>query len=162
MLYVETKSLRDKYPALRWVVPANYHVTVQFLGDLNERDVARVCGVMDSFPRLSAADLTVARMTTFPHRGPPKTIVAGLSSGSERCKQLRDLFASKVPEYLDERNYVPHITLARVPRRVPSPRLEMPLPDLNTMFTASSLVLFESVLRPHGPIYRCVHSLVLG
>jgi RNA 2',3'-cyclic 3'-phosphodiesterase len=159
LLCRETKNLRDRYPQLKWVEPANYHITVQFLGDLNDREIRRVCGALDSFPQLSSVDVAAVRMASFPRKGPPKVIVAGLGSGSELCVQVRELFVHRVPEYREGRDYVPHVTLARVPRRGPSPRVELPLPDLSVSFAASNLVLFESVLRPQGPIYRHVHSL---
>ncbi len=161
-LYRATKDLRETYPGFKWVPPGNYHITELFLGEVDKREVTRVCGLLDSLPPLAKAQVDIAKVAQLPKKGSPKVIAAELGRGSQLCVRIHGLISALMPEYSDRRTYVPHITLARVRRDIRVEYLGMQLPDLDAGFIVSSVVLFESILRPQGPIYRQRHRVDLA
>src|SRR6266498_3146377 len=93
----------------------NLHVTLKFLGEVDERRVVELC---ESFAKVTSSEVELAaeKVECFPERGPVRIVaaamageietLAGLHAGIEqRCKFLG--FEK------ENRKYRPHVTLAR-------------------------------------------------
>jgi 2'-5' RNA ligase len=101
----------------------------------------------------------------------PRVLWAGVDAGAERlchvARELNPAFAA-AGLGLEERAYVPHVTLARLKRRVPldAAALAKVLPDAATydfgVSTCDTLVLYSSELTPDGPLYTRVAHWTLG
>jgi 2'-5' RNA ligase len=139
--------LRGGLPGARWIDPENYHLTLRFIGDVDdgvEREVAHLLGQV----RRTGFDLRFGELKAFGGRR-PRAIVAAvaptpalmeLQAEHERLMQRAGL----EPE---GRKYTPHVTLARL--RSSSSRqvadylatraLLQPLP-----FTVARFVLYSS------------------
>src|SRR5205085_1531736 len=104
--------------AVNWTAPANFHITLQFLGDVDDRDLAGVCrAVAATAAGEPPFRLGVSGLGAFPTSRRPKILWAGVAEGSE---ELRRLFAaleeplSALGVYRKEdRPYTPHLTLGR-------------------------------------------------
>lgn len=102
---------------VRWIVPANLHITVWFLGDVRE---PRGAALVDSLEKpLDARRFTlrIGRAGAFPPSGPPRAIWLGIVAGREGLVAIYDELGSRLvplgfePE---KRPFSPHVTLARV------------------------------------------------
>jgi 2'-5' RNA ligase len=144
---------------ITWVTADRLHVTVRFIGhvDADKADVIRHALA----PRIERDpfELTVAGVGTFPPKGPPRVVWAGVADG----RQLLTGIAEHVDERLsgvgfapEERPYNPHLTLARV-REAGGLRSAALLESIkDTTFgttTVDAITLFESRLSPKGPNY---------
>ena len=106
-------------PSVKWVEPHNLHVTVLFLGEVEDRELhglfkmlTKVCAKAVPF------DLRLGGVGAFPTPRRPKTLYAGVTAGAEK---LQGLYAAIEEPLLDlggyrqeERAYTPHLTLGRV------------------------------------------------
>lgn len=105
--------LRGGISGARWIDPENYHVTLRFVGDVDDamaRDIALMLGQV----RRRAFDLVLDGLDQFGgHK--PRTVFASVKANTallelqaehERIMQRLGLAA--------ERNYRPHVTLARL------------------------------------------------
>jgi len=107
-------GLRGGLHGARWIDPENYHITLRFIGDIDERTADEVAAALARVRRPGIA-LRLAGLGSFgsakPHslyaRVEPTPQLAELQSEHERILQRLGL----PPE---SRKYTPHVTLARL------------------------------------------------
>jgi RNA 2',3'-cyclic 3'-phosphodiesterase len=106
--------LRGGLAGARWIDPANYHITLRFIGDIDERTADEVA---DALARVDRApfDLSLEGLGAFgSHR--PHALYAGVTPSPA----LKDLQAEhertiqRVGLEPERRKFVPHVTLARL------------------------------------------------
>lgn len=157
--------LRCDIPGARWVPAEQIHLTLAFLGDVDDEGVARLT---DRLSRINASPFTLrfGGSGCFPDRRRPRVLWVGL----EHESRLLDL-AAKVHVavkdcgiVLEERPFSPHITLARI--KVPKPmeadifldrHIQNKLPSL----VVREFILFQSRLTREGAIHTPVRSFPL-
>lgn len=102
---------------IKWVPTDNLHLTLKFLGEVENVEVPRICDVIeDGFAELEPFDLHFAGTGALPSMERPRVLHAGIEdpSGSlvgvvERLElDLAELGFKREP-----RDYVPHLTLGR-------------------------------------------------
>ena len=142
-----------------WVPADRLHLTVRFIGEVDD---ARAAAVQEAFGpplRVAPFDLTLAGAGAFPKGGAPRVLWIGVVSGQDQLIAAeRDISARLtrlgIPE--EERPYSPHLTLARVrePAGLRTARLLEGLTDrrLGTV-RIDAITLFQSKLSPKGPAY---------
>jgi 2'-5' RNA ligase len=147
---------------IRWVEPANLHVTLWFLGETKEAAADAVRSALDSGFAVAPFDLQLARFGAFPETGSPRVLWMDVARGREQLVSLylaiRDRLATLGFEP-ERRGFSPHLTLARVKdiSRSDAPVVRKVLgsasPSLST-FTADAVTLFRSYTSPHGARYE--------
>ena len=106
--------MRGGLPGARWIDPENYHLTIRFIGDIDDALARDIAGLLGSVRRRSF-ELRLDGLASFGGRKPrsvfaPATPVAPLlelQADQERLLQRLGL----EPE---GRKYTPHVTLARL------------------------------------------------
>lgn len=142
-----------------WVLPERMHLTVRFIGYVDEPQGARIREVLEPSIAVPAFDLRVDGLGTFPPTGTPRVIWAGLASGVEALAAVeREVTARLKPVGLlpEHRPYSPHLTLARVKEPAglkAGPLLEGIAPQWLGTSHVDACTLFESRLSPKGPTY---------
>src|SRR5512143_1511341 len=86
-------ALADEFGRLgadvKWVETENIHVTLKFLGQVEDADLRAVCRVMDeSVAGLAPFDLDVAGTGSFPPGRRPRTIWVGLVDEEQRLAEI--------------------------------------------------------------------------
>ncbi len=114
---VVAKSLaimRGGLPGARWIDPENYHITLRFIGDIDDalaRDIASLLGRVQR----GAFELRLDGLSSFGGRK-PRAVVAPV----KQVPQLMELQAEqeRLLQRLglepEGRKYTPHVTLARL------------------------------------------------
>lgn len=144
----------------RFMKRSTYHVTLAFLGDIDEGEARSAMDALDAAcAGMGPVPLSAEGLGTF---GRPRD--ATLWLGLARSAQLMDL-ASRVRAELescgiafDAKPFLPHITLARR-ARIPTgalPDLPFPLPA-----EATSVTLFKSILDQSGATYKPLYTAEL-
>jgi RNA 2',3'-cyclic 3'-phosphodiesterase len=138
--------LRGGLPGARWVTPENYHLTLRFIGDIDDvlaREIAYMLGKV----RRPAFDLCIDGLDSFGgHK--PRAVVAAVQA----VPQLVDLQADheRLMQRVGlepERKYKPHVTLARLrdtSSRQVADYLSTRQPFRSTPFPVSRFVLYSS------------------
>ena len=159
-----TRHLVGEVPGTRCVPARNLHVTLRFLGEVEDDAVADVLGGLENVARRHPA-LALALLSpgVVPPRGKPRLGYYGLESTGE-LGRLRAEVAARLEVLLgletERRPFRPHLTLARcrpawsrgVAERWTS--AEWPHPD--RAFEITYVELMESRLSPSGAEYRPV------
>jgi 2'-5' RNA ligase len=148
----------------RWLSDDQLHLTLRFIGEVDRhlaRDVdAALCGV--HHPRFAIA---LNGLGSFERRGEPVTLWAGLAP-HEPVRALHkklDQALVRVGVEPDRRAYMPHVTIARLPRGAGpvGPLVEQWGGVAGVPFAVEEFCLFESRLTPEGPAYTAVERYAL-
>jgi 2'-5' RNA ligase len=106
--------LRGGLPGARWIDPENYHLTLRFIGDVDD-SVAHEVASMLGRVRRREFELRFDALSSFGGRR-PRAVVAALA----QMQELMDLQAEherlmqRVGLDPEGRKYTPHVTLARL------------------------------------------------
>jgi len=105
--------LRGGLPGARWVEPENYHLTLRFIGDIDDA-LAREIAFMLGTVRGPAFELRIEGLSSFGGRR-PRALVAAASEAPELIDLQSDHERLMQRVGLEpERKYKPHVTLARL------------------------------------------------
>ena len=111
----ETLSLmRGGLPGARWINPENYHVTLRFIGDVDD-DVAQEVAWMLGKVRRRDFELRLDGLSSFGGRK-PRAVVATVAQ-SPTLMELQaehERLMQRVGLDPEGRKYTPHVTLARL------------------------------------------------
>lgn len=106
--------VRGRLSGARWIDPENYHVTLRFAGDIDERQAQDFAAALDAID-FDPFPLTLDGLGSFGSRKPrsiwarvvPSDALTALHSANERA-------ARQVGLEPESRNFIPHVTLARL------------------------------------------------
>lgn len=146
-------GLRTARPDLRWVPPARYHLTLQFLGECGPYEVDRQRDRWERRARHSAPmTLHLTGAGAFPHPTTARAVWVGLGGAVDAFTGLA------MPDQ------VPHLTVARTHERLAlAPLVDEIANYRGPAWTARDLVLVESRMGAvTGPRYRVVETVPLG
>jgi len=143
-------------PGAKWVPPENLHLTLRFIGEVDERDAALLDEALSAIEK-PAFDLQVAGCGIFAQRRGPEAVWIGVASTPplvdlQAAVERAAVRAGFAPE---EKRFRPHITLARL-RDTPQPRLQSFVAGHNLFketVPVSEFVLFSSKLGAGDPVY---------
>jgi 2'-5' RNA ligase len=141
---------------MTWVEPKNIHITVKFLGEVEETKIPRVKTALSSISYRPFPVTTGTITVNNPKR--PFTVwccIEDEGRGSDIQRLVEDLLAP-LGFMREKRRFTPHATIARVKRFDPS--LMEALKSLSFRTYGGSMVtgmkLKKSILAPNGPIYE--------
>src|SRR5207249_6674648 len=70
------QRLAESVTGVKWAAPDNWHLTLLFLGEVDERDVVAVCRAVGSVcQNVPAFSMTVAGTGAFPTPRRPRTLI---------------------------------------------------------------------------------------
>jgi RNA 2',3'-cyclic 3'-phosphodiesterase len=147
---------------VKWVEPHNLHLTLQFLGDVPERQIPDVCKAVSRGAReVPPFPLEIRGAGAFPNLGKPRTLWLGAGEGAEPMADLHDRVAFALAELGfqdEERRFQSHLTIGRV-KSVKNISLLGPLVRQHADFSAGTFevekaIVFSSRLDRGGPIYE--------
>jgi 2'-5' RNA ligase len=163
----------EKWPELpaKWTSKDNLHITLEFLGDLTDVEIGEVClAVKEVAKRHKTFSINLNKVVYGPpQKNPPRLVwVNGEKSEDliDLKEDLQEFLLEKVSFNPEGKDFIPHITLARI--------LEMEFrkfdlderPEINEemdlVFTVESIEVMESELRRGGPVYTILESHQLG
>lgn len=165
--------IRDRYAACRdddaldarWSPPANDHVTVRFIGEVDADTLPRY---RDAMASVAARPVPLAPygLDVLPSRRTPRVLVVGM----DRTDALLNLYTALSDALAElglkpqDRPYRPHVTLARLNDASPEAvhsflrRHDLDLPA----FTVSAVHLYESTLTPDGAVHTVRATIPLS
>jgi 2'-5' RNA ligase len=159
---VISKELKKTALPVRWVKVDNIHLTILFLGSVDEDTIGdieeKVNVVVKGF---SAFKTKLNAVGAFPHWKRPRVIWIGLNGDIGRLSNLRNklLEELKVLGFMPEkRPFRPHLTLGRfkgpIDRGEDMKWILDRYRDINSdLYQLNELILYKSDLKPDGPVY---------
>ncbi len=155
--------LRERFPRARWSPPANWHLTVKFLGRAWPRTLDWILSSVEGVAAAAHPFATsVGGLGTFPSARRARVLWAGLEDPAGRLGAIAaSLDEAMAAEYKPEkRAFTPHLTVARFD---PPVDVGSDLPEASTRaFEVDRLVLYRSHLRRPAPVYEPMGLFTLG
>jgi 2'-5' RNA ligase len=159
------EKLRASEANVGWVAGDRMHLTLKFLGDVPEQELAEVCGAVRGVCEQSSSfDMRLGRAGAFPNVERPRTIWLGVSEGAEPLETLQGQMEHALGELgfrRERRRYHGHLTLGRVrgggPQQAVLRDLLMRYADFQTPhMLADEVLVLASYLNRSGPTYEVV------
>jgi RNA 2',3'-cyclic 3'-phosphodiesterase len=151
-------------PDFRWTPPANLHLTVHFVGNVDRSVVEGVADALAGHQPV-AFDIALGGIGTFGRGRVARVLWLGLRAGADAAAALAvQVEAACVRAGLagEERQFRVHLTLARARGRDGSRLPDLPAPPQLEPWRAGELALYSSRLTRSGAIYEVMRALVLA
>ena len=147
--------------AARWQDDAQLHLTIRYIGEVDQR-MAEEVAVALGHVHGAAAEVAISGVGAFERRGAVDALWAGVAPHDALAVLHRKVDRALVRIGLpaEGRAYLPHITLARLPRSASPAEIaawqarEAAL--ASPAFTFDHLILFESTLGGAGAAYETI------
>ena len=107
--------LRGGLPGARWIDPENYHLTLRFIGDVDDMVAREAMLMLGRVKRGGAFDLHMEGITSFGGRK-PRAVVAGVAPSQPLIEMQaeQERLMQRIGLEPEGRKYTPHVTLARL------------------------------------------------
>jgi 2'-5' RNA ligase len=104
---------------IKWTDPASMHLTLLFLGEVEELEIVPICRIVqEQASRLPSFTLEFGGLGAFPTPRRPKILWVGVTRGTDELTRLHDVLEEPLLELgcyrREERAYSPHLTLGRL------------------------------------------------
>jgi 2'-5' RNA ligase len=173
---IEPEMKRDIH--ISWAQPASIHLTLKFLGDMDEQVIDPLLAALEqAIGRQTAVNVPLERLGAFPRPQSPRVLWVGPSQNWERGAEAKRVVeihgaieqACERLSFLREtRPFSPHLTLARI--KVGERHVGVALakggvldrPISLSSLAVESVVLMKSELKPTGSVYTKLWEVKIG
>ena len=166
----------DRDSPVRWTDPRGAHLTLKFIGAWPDGDAPRLGGALvRAVAGHAPFELALGGAGAFPARGAPRVLWVGVGGSEEAVARLHALRADVEAALAEEgcapdpQPFRPHLTIGRVPVRLPRDRaaeLRRAIAALDARsgaaFPVERVVLYRSTLTPQGSVYDELAAAALG
>ena len=158
-------KLKRELPAVRWVKPHTIHLTLKFLGYIEESRIAGIKEIIDTAAKnCRPFQMGLSGIGAFPNARNPRVIWIGVHEASGVLKKFAealDRLLSGIGIEPEDRAFSPHLTLGRVKERggrdIFSSVLTLFKDQEAGEMGVDRISLMRSDLTPQGPIYSTLH-----
>jgi 2'-5' RNA ligase len=160
--------LKPRVPGVRWVAQTNFHLTLKFLSDIDESKVEPIAQALETdLHPFSSFTINAKGLGVFPDLKRPRTLWVGLV-GDELIALAAKVEQALVPLGFEpeKRAFTAHLTIGRWRQFGDSPKAlgdaieEWKGHDFGRS-KVDRVVLFQSVLKPEGALYRPLKTIAL-
>ncbi len=156
---------------VRWVPVNNIHLTLKFLGDVSEKNLAVIKSIVKSeAANYQIFEVSVGEFGVFPNNARPRVLWVGVQAPDELINLQRriDVETARLGYAPDQREFSSHLTFGRVSRNA-SPNQVRKVSELLRGYTLGFLgaariedvTLFRSDLGPDGAVYSKIYTAKL-
>ncbi|MDG2014853.1 MAG: RNA 2',3'-cyclic phosphodiesterase [Pirellulaceae bacterium] len=165
------RRMAQKWPEYRWSDPQTLHLTLNFLGNVPDGKLPRVCEILREtlvqHPRFS---FELQGLGAFPKAARPRIIWVGVGEGKSPLSRLFYDLAKNLDELRldrDRKAFRPHISLARIQdgERWPDSMVEHLTHEPPTQFgvvAVEEVVLYSSHQEKSGAIHTVMDRVPLA
>ncbi|MCX5695574.1 MAG: RNA 2',3'-cyclic phosphodiesterase [Candidatus Omnitrophica bacterium] len=162
--------LKESRADVKWVEPKNIHLTLKFLGEIDEDKSVKISGIIEDIAKESRQfPISLSSLGAFPKLDFARVIWIGIDKGDQETKLLAKGLEERIEKLgilKEERVFSTHITIGRVRSPLNKDKLAEALKKLgdyfagkNIKFTVTKITLFKSTLGSSGPVYEALKTL---
>jgi len=168
------RRMAPALPRLKWVDPSTIHLTLAFLGELIDEQLAKAVQASDEAARQAAPfGYRLARLGTFGAPRQPRVVWIGVDEPTGELTRLQRLLTRELEQRgfaLETRPFSPHLTLARVKEPLSAAELQTMQHFLadrqrsvpSPYYYAQRVSVMKSELSRTGAAYTRLHDSLLG
>jgi len=163
------RQLASSGASAKWVEPEQMHVTLKFLGDVEQGELHRVAGAVETAAAgLPPFEVAFGGAGAFPSIQRPRTLWLGVAEGAEPIALLQERIERELEKLgfpKENRRFHAHLTLGRIRGRGPERALTDALTTAADFDAGPSIIdrviTFSSSLSRHGPKYEPIATVEL-
>ena len=161
------QALLESKADLKLVERENFHITLQFLGDISDAMVEEVYRVMKGV-KAKPFTLSLMGIGAFPSVSSPRVIWIGAEKGAREVEEIYRQLETGLRKlgFRPDKEFTPHLTIARVKSDRNRDALLKVITRLSDVEVGEvevrSIRLKKSVLTSSGPIYSTLREVLLG
>lgn len=142
----------------KWVKPENIHLTVAFLGSIDNKQREQVKEILTPINRFieKPINLQLRNLSAFPNVSRARIVFVNLSGEIETLSALSVKIRSKLIDnkiWFDEKPFVAHLTLGRFKKPQNLTQIVQKIKIKQLTFVVGQVSLNQSLLTSSGPIY---------
>jgi 2'-5' RNA ligase len=155
-------ALGDERSPLKWIRPEHMHLTLVFLGELDDGVARSMAEAIERPVQTDRFAIVFGGLGTFPSAGAPRVLWLGVTAGAREVASVQREVAARVTRLgiaLERRPFHPHLTLARWRTSRPSDRRQVVSADWAhevARIEVHQVSLIHSRLSPDGPTYAAL------
>ena len=164
--FLENNLSRD---LINWTRKDHYHLTLKFLGKVSEK---RILGIIKTLRKVleqeSCFTIGINSIGIFGSTYNPRVLWLGISDKQRIVdihKQM-ELDLKKIGFFIDNQNFVPHISIARIKKLNDRKFFQTLLKKSNLeniqAQEVNEIILYESILNTKGAEYQVIETFPLG
>jgi len=163
-----SREIKKTGAIVKTVEPQNIHITIRFLGEIDEGDLQVITSVLDNkLDNFRKFEIELKGVGAFPSIGSPRVIWVGVGEGATELKSLANMIIRElrsVGTHRETRPFSPHVTIARVKRYNSSLKrlIEKYKDEYFGKIRVEEVRVKKSKLTPTGPIYTTLYSKALS
>ncbi|MCZ6816784.1 MAG: RNA 2',3'-cyclic phosphodiesterase [Planctomycetota bacterium] len=155
---------------IRWTDPGKIHITLKFLGETSDEQVARISRALDEVAATCRAfDVGFRGIGTFPPSGSVRVLWLGIEDidgALADCQSRCEEWIGPIGFPPENRKFAPHLTLARNKNPKNSDRVRAAMAQCESterlVQSVEKLVFYHSTLTGQGPMYEALSTHKLG
>jgi len=167
-LVVELKDSIDARPGdMKWVKVDMIHLTLKFLGDVEDSDVPKICEIAKKVvEKYKHFHVEIAQVGSF--GDPPNVIWVGINDGTGNLEKMADELEEQLLKFgikKEGKKFAPHLTLCRIKSFKVGRKAEETLDDYEDYegpdMPIESVCVYQSQISDAGPEYTLISKVEL-
>ena len=157
---------------VKWVFPKNIHLTLKFLGEIDEKQLPEIIQIIEGAAKNNKTfQASLSSYGVFPKIEFPRVIWVAVNKGDNETKKLAEELENGLEQIgipKEEKAFSSHITIGRVKSQLNKEKLVKALKESgnyfegeNTGFDINKITLFKSTLNVSGPAYDILKEVSL-
>lgn len=149
---------------VKWVPPANIHITLKFLGNISSEKIAGITNAMEQTSQtISPFQLELGEIGAFPNLKQPRVLWIGVKGETDKLQAMQANLEENLARLgftRESRSFTPHLTLARLREGISSAErrsfgdsIAGKSIKVECQFAATKISLMKSQLLPSGAVY---------
>ena len=166
------EQLKKAQADVKWVTPENIHLTLKFLGEVDDEKLKRISKAIEEAAQENHPyKIRIHSLGAFPKIDYLRVLWVGAEEGDAETRKIAKELEEKIIKIgipKEGRSFSSHITIGRIRSTLNRERLVKELKNMqeifgkeNLEFCASKITLFKSTLTPKGPIYEVLKKFSL-
>ena len=146
-------------PKVVWVKPHALHVTIKFIGEVEEADVERLKPLLEPPIPIAPFEVSWRGIGAFPSNRHPRALWLGVIRGAAQLAAIETEISQRIAGAaveLDDRALLPHLTLGRIKmpgKGIDWPKILKACELRNVTSHIDRVTLYRSTLSQYGPNY---------
>ena len=159
-------SMKDDAIHARWTPAEQYHITLRFLGKVDDEKTARLAEALSTIES-GCPEVHSAGLDAFPNLRRPRVLIVKVEPDPVLMSLQKDVdrIATELEIEQDRKSFNPHVTLARLKEGARPAQVREYVPARSEFridpFTATEFHLYESKVSSKGAVHTVLRTYAL-
>lgn len=150
---------------IKWEDPGKYHLTMFFVGEVEDSVVGKICKSLDSDVKLKkgAIELEFDKISAFPNMQNPRILYLDVKEEGGKLFELSKGISIIMGNngFKQDKKFIPHVTIGRIRNNERIRMDNVKIACAGERFSAREFSIMKSTLRREGAVHEEVFKIEL-